>query len=108
LLFPEAIYDYVTDDNPVRFIEAFVDHLDLNQLSFSRTTPAHTGRPAYDLADLLKLYIYGGLAQKLAHLLRAVTAILSFWLRGPSNQKVLESILDFRFPSMKRGGTTSL
>jgi transposase len=59
LLFPEAIDDYVSDDNPVRFIEAFVDNLDLNELGFSRTQPAHTGRPAYDPADLLKLYIYG-------------------------------------------------
>lgn len=59
LLFPEAIDDYVTDENPVRFIEAFVDHLDLHQLGFSRTIPAHTGRPAYAPADLLKLYIYG-------------------------------------------------
>lgn len=59
LLFPEAIDDYVTDDNPVRFIEAFVDNLDLHDLGFSRTRPAHTGRPAYSPADLLKLYIYG-------------------------------------------------
>jgi len=59
LLFPEAFDDYITDDNPVRFIEAFVDHLDLHALGFSRTTPSHTGRPAYSPADLLKLYIYG-------------------------------------------------
>lgn len=59
LLFPEAIDDYVSDHNPVRFIEAFVDNLDLHQLGFCRTTPAHTGRPAYSPADLLKLYIYG-------------------------------------------------
>jgi transposase len=59
LLFPEAIDDYVTADNPVRFIEAFVDNLDLQELGFSRTRPAHTGRPAYSPSDLLKLYIYG-------------------------------------------------
>ena len=59
LLFPEALDDYVSDDNPVRFIEAFVDNLDLKQLGFSRAAPAHTGRPAYDPADLLKLFIYG-------------------------------------------------
>jgi len=59
LLFPEAIDDYVSDDNPVRFIEAFVDNLDLEELGFSRTTPSHTGRPAYAPADLLKLYVYG-------------------------------------------------
>jgi transposase len=59
LLFPEAIDDYLSLDNPVRFIEAFVINLDLKQLGFSRTTPADTGRPAYSPADLLKLYIYG-------------------------------------------------
>jgi transposase len=59
LLFPEAFDDYVSEDNPVRFIEAFVDSLDLHVLGFSRTQPAQTGRPAYDPADLLKLYIYG-------------------------------------------------
>jgi transposase len=59
LLFPEAIDDYVTSDNPVRFIEAFVDNLDLHELAFSRTQPSHTGRPAYSPGDMLKLYIYG-------------------------------------------------
>jgi transposase len=58
-LLPGAIDDYVSDDNPVRFIKAFVDNLDLNQLGFSRATAAHTGRPVYSSADLLKLYIYG-------------------------------------------------
>jgi transposase len=59
LLFPEAFDDYASEDNPVRFIEAFVDSLDLHELGFSRTQPAQTGMPAYDPADLLKLYIYG-------------------------------------------------
>jgi len=34
LLFPEAIDDYVSLDNPVRFIEAFVNNLDLKQMGF--------------------------------------------------------------------------
>ncbi len=59
LLFPEALDDYITEDNPVRFIDAFVGNLDLAQLGFNRSTPAETGRPAYDPSDLLKLYIYG-------------------------------------------------
>ena len=29
LLLPEAVDDYVGSDNPVRFIDAFVDELDL-------------------------------------------------------------------------------
>jgi transposase len=59
VLFPEAIDDYVARENPVRFLDAFVDSLDLAALGFGRTTPAHTGRPAYAPADLLKLYLYG-------------------------------------------------
>src|SRR5437763_7776482 len=36
LLLPEAVDDYVGSDNPVRFIDAFVDGLDLATASFSR------------------------------------------------------------------------
>jgi transposase len=59
LLLPEAVDDYVGADNPVRFIEAFVDKLDLAVLGFVGTVPKATGRPGYAPADLLKLYIYG-------------------------------------------------
>ena len=59
LLLPEAVDDYVGADNPVRFIDAFVDGLDLEAAGFVRVTPKATGRPGYDPADLLKLYIYG-------------------------------------------------
>ena len=46
-------------DNPVRFIDAFVDSLDLKEAGFQRVRPNDKGRPGYDPADLLKLYIYG-------------------------------------------------
>src|SRR4030095_12334113 len=46
-------------DNPVRFIEAFVNGLDLAALGFIGTVSKATGRPGYAPADLLKLYIYG-------------------------------------------------
>src|SRR6185295_10896593 len=59
LLLPEVVDDYVGADNPVRFIDAFVDGLDLATASFSRVEPKMTGRPGYAPADLLKLYIYG-------------------------------------------------
>ena len=58
LLLPEAVDDYVGRDNPVRFIDAFVDGLDLAAAGFERAAPKATGRPGYDPADLLKLYIY--------------------------------------------------
>src|SRR5438046_6730475 len=59
ILFPESVEDYITEDNPVRFIDAFVESLDLAQLGFRRAQPAETGRPAYDPGDLLRLYLYG-------------------------------------------------
>jgi len=59
LLLPEAVDDYVGADNPVRFIDAFVDGLNLATLGFIGTVPKATGRPGYAPADLLKLYIYG-------------------------------------------------
>ena len=63
LLFPEVVDDYVGPDHPVRFIDAFVDGLDLQAAGFARVTPKSTGRPGYAPADLLKLYIYGYLHQ---------------------------------------------
>lgn len=59
LLLPEAVDDYVGADNPVRFIDAFVDELDLEKAGFARVNSKATGRPGYHPADLLKLYIYG-------------------------------------------------
>jgi transposase len=56
---PAAVEDYVGPDNPVRFIDAFVDQLDLAELGFVRARPERTGRPGYHPGDLLKLYIYG-------------------------------------------------
>src|SRR6202158_4888938 len=59
LLLPEAVDDYVGAENPVRFIDAFVDGLDLVAAGFARVVPEATGRPGYAPGDLLKLYIYG-------------------------------------------------
>ena len=59
LLLPESVDDYVGPDNPVRFIDAFVDELDLAAAGFADAQPKETGRPGYAPADLLKLYVYG-------------------------------------------------
>jgi transposase len=59
LLLPEAVDDYIGADNPVRFIDAFVEGLDLAAAGFARVAPKATGRPGYAPGDLLKLYIYG-------------------------------------------------
>jgi transposase len=59
VLFPESLDDYIGEDNPVKFINSFVDSLDLVKLGFKHAEPEQTGRPPYNPADLLKLYIYG-------------------------------------------------
>ena len=58
-LLPERIDEYVSEDNPVRVIEAFVEELDLARLGFARLEPNTAGRPAYHPATLLKIYLYG-------------------------------------------------
>ncbi|CAE6804281.1 IS1182 family transposase [Paraburkholderia nemoris] len=58
-LLPEALDDYVTDTNPVRVVDVFVDELDLHKLGFEGVEPALTGRPSYHPEVMLKIYIYG-------------------------------------------------
>lgn len=59
VLFPELLDEYITQDNPVRFLDAFVDGLRVEELGFRHSVPEATGRPPYDPRDLLKLYGYG-------------------------------------------------
>ena len=63
VLFPNMLDDYVDKENPVRFIDAFIDSLNLEKLGFKHSVLAETGRPSYDPSDLLKLYVYGYLNQ---------------------------------------------
>src|ERR1700746_3362394 len=58
-LFPECLGDWISEDNPVRVIDVFVDELDLAGLGFNGVEPEVTGRPSYHPSVLLKLYIYG-------------------------------------------------
>jgi len=58
-MFPESLDDYVSDDNPVRVIEAFLEELDLKALGFKRAEAKDTGRPGYHPSTMLKIYVYG-------------------------------------------------
>jgi transposase len=58
-LLPDCLHDYVTEENPVRIVDVFVDELDLAALGFAGTVPEVTGRPSYHPATLLKIHIYG-------------------------------------------------
>ena len=58
ILLPEQFKDYVSEDNPVRVVDVFVESLDLESLGFSGAQPAVTGRPSYHPGVLLKIHIY--------------------------------------------------
>jgi len=58
-LFPELLDDYISEENSIRVIDAFVDGLNMRRLDFKRVEPRDTGRPGYRPSTLLKLYIYG-------------------------------------------------
>lgn len=59
LQFPPRLDDYIRAENPVRFLDAFMDQLDLQSMGFSRVEADVEGRPAYPPGELLKLYLYG-------------------------------------------------
>ena len=97
-LLPHCLDDYVTENNPVRVIEAFIDELDLATLGFDGVVPETTGRPAYHPATLLKIYLYGYLnrVQSSRRLEReAQRNIELMWLTGRLTPD-FKTIADFR------------
>jgi transposase len=103
LLLPEAVDDYVDGDNPVRFIDAFAEGLDLAAAGFERVEAKTTGRPGFAPSDLLKLYIYGYLnrvrsSRRLERECRCNVEV--FWLlRGLKPD--FKTIADFRRDNAK-------
>ena len=62
VLFPACLDEYIEQDSPVRYIDAFVNSQDLDKLGFNHTSQEileKGGRPPYDPRDMVKLYIYG-------------------------------------------------
>ena len=53
-LFPASLDDYVSEDNPVRAVDLFVDGLDLDKLGFIGVQPFDTGRSSYHPGTILK------------------------------------------------------
>lgn len=51
--------DLIPQDDPVRFIDAFVEKLDLSKLGFRINKVNREGRPSYDSRLFLKIYFYG-------------------------------------------------
>jgi transposase len=59
ILLPDRLDDFVSENNPVRVVDVFVNQLDLAALGFAGVVPEVTGRPSYHPALLLKIYVYG-------------------------------------------------
>ena len=87
VLFPEKLDDLVSEDNPARVIDEFVNQLELRALGFGNAicTKTAAGRPSYSPECLLKLYIFGCFkkvrsSRKLMEMCR--TNIEMMWLLG--------------------------
>ncbi len=97
-LLPKTIEEYVEPDNPIRFIDAYVNTLDMEKLGFTHSIPQDLGRPSYNPKDLCKLYLYGGLnhirsSRKLER--ECKTNLEAMWLlRGLAPD--FKTIADFR------------
>jgi transposase len=52
-LLPEVLDDFVSEDNPVRVVDVFVDGLDLQIIEFERVIATGKGRPGYHPASCL-------------------------------------------------------
>ena len=58
VIFPTSLNDVIDQDNEVRFIDLFVESLEMAGMGF-KVDFGEDGRPAYHPKDLLKLYLYG-------------------------------------------------
>ena len=67
-LFPSSVEEYVSDADPVRVYDAFVDGLDFEKLDFKMNGFGKIGNPEYDPKSMLKImlfaYSYGILSSR--------------------------------------------
>jgi len=54
-----SLEDSIGQDNPVRFIDAFVNSNDLEKIGFTPRVLKTEGRPSFDTKVFLKIYLYG-------------------------------------------------
>ena len=54
-----SLEDTIAADNPVRFIDAFVNSIDLIKIGFTPRVLKTEGRPSFATQVFLKIYLYG-------------------------------------------------
>ncbi|HRG33497.1 MAG: hypothetical protein WBP33_13930 [Saprospiraceae bacterium] len=52
-----SLEDSIGQENPVRFVDTFVEHLDLLKIGFEVKTLKKEGRPSFESFVLLKIYL---------------------------------------------------
>lgn len=59
VLFGETIEERISESNPIRVIDLYIESLDLESMGFARVRPKNKGTNSYDPKDMLRLYMYG-------------------------------------------------
>jgi transposase len=98
-----SLEEFIDSNHPVRFVDAFVEHLDLTQLQFSVKAISVEGRPGFNPKVFLKLYLYGylnGIRSSRALAKECVRNIEVQWLLGKLCPNY-HSIADFRKDNAK-------
>jgi len=54
-----SLEDSIGQENPVRFVDTFVEHLDLLKIGFEVKTLKKEGRPSFESFVLLRIYLLG-------------------------------------------------
>ncbi|MFN8236963.1 MAG: IS1182 family transposase [Chitinophagales bacterium] len=54
-----CLEEMIERDHPVRFIDAFVEHIELERLGFQPRAIKQEGRPGFEARLFLKIYLYG-------------------------------------------------
>jgi transposase len=54
-----SLEDTILPENPVRFVDTFVEAVSLHTLGFSIQTIKTEGRPSFNTKLFLKIYLYG-------------------------------------------------
>lgn len=93
-----SLEDAIEKENVVRFIDAFVDKLDLSQLNFRIFENKVEGRPSFNPKVFLKLYFYGylnGIRSSRRLEKECLRNIELHWLLGKLSPNY-HSIADFR------------
>jgi len=58
-LYLASLEDTISQDNPVRFIDAFVNSIELERVGFQPKVLKSEGRPGFETQLFLKIYFYG-------------------------------------------------